>query len=863
MNLGRLLGCLLVGWLTLSTTTYGQLNPVRTAWNRLQDKQWERSFRTLKKELAKDTAHVEANYVLAAWYLSPANPERQVDSAHHYILKTEKLFQTLSDRDQERVQRFPIDSIILSQLHDRIDSTAFSRAKSFNTEVAYLFFIEHYPNAAEIENAIELRDEVSFLEALKVNTYQSFQEYLTRYPDSHRAGEAKDRYERLLFEDKTRDKKMESYKAFFRSYPGSPYALQAEQQIFELSTASGDPEGFLNYLHQYPQGHYATFARNLLFHLVPELDEELPEQLLTDSLRRVTQLNAHYWIPFYKDGLFGFMNSEGAEVLSAQFQEVEDEYKCYPIRSDILKLNSGSYSRSGKKLAEPETELMSIGYGFLKSKSKECIQLIHKSGLVLVPGCHSEFKMVGTNFLAGEKGKEWTLFTLTGRPLPLKGIEQVREVEGLIEVTRSGKKILTTLQNLTEIVQGGDLHDELVFDEVRPVRAGQVLVRNGSMEGILDRDLNYVVPLYRQSLTLTPFGLIVRQPTGSRVQGLSTDLENKIWSAVTFQGEWLVLESEGKLQLYHVASKKMTSTLADSIWFDRSLALAQIASTTRVYLSANRSIELLPDSKVLFISARDSVQFWYTENKGKRTVFNLNGDLQFTTEYDLVESIGMELFLVSKGNLKGVLGRNGKEVIRVEMDAIIINPDGQLSLLKNRQFGLFDPITRKLVKPVFERNLVLLDKDHLIAFKNGQYGIVGWDSKAFTNFEFSEIVPWSDSLIWVKRNFQWQLYNYKTGATQLDQVRDFSWIRNIPEEKIVRIHQGNYYGIVSSRHHVVIQPTFHDIVNLGTPEIPLYFTEKRVEEAGIYVVIYYNRAGKLIRRQALEEEEYDRIYCDE
>jgi len=48
---------------------------------------------------------------------------------------------------------------------------------------------------------------------------------------------------------------------------------------------------------------------------------------------------------------------------------------------------------------------------------------------------------------------------------------------------------------------------------------------------------------------------------------------------------------------------------------------------------------------------------------------------------------------------------------------------------------------------------------------------------------------------------------------------------------------------------------------VGTAEKPLYFTEKNVEEAEIFVVIYYNDQGTMIRREIYESDEYDRIYC--
>ncbi|MBK7652585.1 MAG: hypothetical protein IPJ20_20140 [Flammeovirgaceae bacterium] len=168
--------------------------------------------------------------------------------------------------------------------------------------------------------------------------------------------------------------------------------------------------------------------------------------------------------------------------------------------------------------------------------------------------------------------------------------------------------------------------------------------------------------------------------------------------------------------------------------------------------------------------------------------------------------------------------------------------------------------TRKFIKPVYERNVTMLDKEHLIAFKDGFYGLIGWDTKPVTDFEFAEVVPWAESVIWVKKNAQWILLNFRTEEVILDRIKDFSWIQS-SDENIVRVHRENYYGVISNKKGLIIPPTFHEIINLGTSEIPFYFTEKTVEEADIYVVIYYNQDGKLVRRQALEEEEYEGIYC--
>jgi hypothetical protein len=323
-----------------------------------------------------------------------------------------------------------------------------------------------------------------------------------------------------------------------------------------------------------------------------------------------------------------------------------------------------------------------------------------------------------------------------------------------------------------------------------------------------------------------------------------------------------MLTSDGRTQLYHVPSKKMAEAKADSVWFEQRLAFVQTGVQVRVFLSAARSIDLPPDSKIRFIPARDSVRYFYTENRNKRNVFNLaDGEQRFITEFELIESIG-DYFIVAKANRKGLLNSSGKEVVPVEMETIVLNPEGQLSLLKNRKFGLYDFNQRKFIKPDYERNLVTLNAQHLVAFRNGKYGIIGWDTKPATSFEYDEVIPWQGDWIWAKQSRQWILLNFKTQKIEMDKVRAFSWFRKGIDENIVRVQRENFFGIFSSTRGMIIQPTFHQVINLGTPDSPFYFTEKQVEEAGIYVIIYYNADGKLVRRQALEEDEYDALVCN-
>ena len=92
---------------------------------------------------------------------------------------------------------------------------------------------------------------------------------------------------------------------------------------------------------------------------------------------------------------------------------------------------------------------------------------------------------------------------------------------------------------------------------------------------------------------------------------------------------------------------------------------------------------------------------------------------------------------------------------------------------------------------------------------------------------------------------------------------DYSFVSDTPAEKVAIVHQDLHYGVISNRRGEIIPPNFSDIINVGSDEEPLYFAEKNVEEAGIYVVIYYDKNGKFLRKQVYEESEYERIYCND
>lgn len=862
MSIRGLLSFLLIA---LCGNVYAQISPERTAQARMSKAKWAKAEQSIKKALRKDSINAEARMVYAQWYFAAKNPQFNIDSAYRYTMTSLRNYAMVDQRQRERMSRFPLDSTILIHLRDQIDSAAFERAKQINTESGYIFFLNQFEYARQRDNAIELRDEVSFLDALKINTYQSFDEYLKKYPNSHRALEAKKRYDKLLFEEKTGDGKLKSYEVFYQSFPESPYRPVVAQQIFEISTVSGELKDYLNFISKYKNTTEAKKrAKDIAYHIALQLNQKIPNQILTDSLKNVMAIENGYWVPFLKNGSFGFMNELGKEVMDEQFKSILDEYLCGNINEDYLITSVGVVSRSNKVLVAGKVKAVDdLGFGILMVEmTNGCIKIVHKSGFVLFEDCVVDARIVVDRFLAIKNGKSWTLHSFSGRTIVEEKFEDIQSEGELLVFTRKGKKILNTIDQVTRAADRNPLPDDMVFDEVRKLSTDKILVKNGSLEGVVNSALKFEIPLDRQALMLTSFGFTKRVINKVTTVGLSGAIDKEEYNDIKPYLNWLGLYQPGNIKLYHLPSSKMVEGNLDSLWFTNRLAFAAKGDSVKVIFGSGRKMIFPLRTKVTFVKSPDSVRYFYLEEKNKKQLFDVDsGVKRFSIECDNIESIGNNLFLIETKGKKGLVGLDGKIVLPPEYDAIIKSSDQVISLLKDKKFGLYDPVKKTLFKTIYERNITFFNENVLVAFKDGFYGFMDRSGDPISPFEFDEVKPWSDSVAFVKKNFRWMTYHIFNQSIMQNQIKDYTLIKDSKEEKIAIIHKENEYGVLSSTRGIVIPPTFSDVINLGTAEKPFYFTEKNVEEADLFVVIYYDENGKMIRRQIYEADEYDRIYC--
>lgn len=842
---------------------FTQSSSERAARQYMEKQQWAKAYQSLLKSLQKDSLNAAAHYTLSQYFFAHANPAYNLDSAYlHSVYSTNDLALS-SPKVREKLRRIPLDSLVINRHRARLDSAGFAAARVDNSEQAYLRFLARHVDAIQRAEAEALRDEAAYQDALKQNTLESFQRFLDRYPQAQRAAEAREHYDRHLYIRRTSDKQLKSYIDFVQQYPRSPWRHEAEHHILQLSTAPGTLDLFEAFIRQYPQSRWQHLARNIAYHLQQEDHHDVLPAFANDSLRQVWTSDKQYLIPFYRNGKYGMMDPDGRERMKAQALTIDDAYRCGAVTEDVLVMDGLLVSREGHRIASDKMqEVDDLGYGFLLvTQEDNQRRVLHKSGFMVGPNQVKDARLLQGRLLAIQTAEGWSVWTLAGLMIQAPSWSEISTLQRAIVLRRDQQLYLTTPDQLCRAAAGHSPDLSGPYDDVKLWADQSFWVRRGDEEGTLHAQVDVAIPLGRHQLAPMFAGALARSAAGMRWYP-TKGTPSPVFSRIEVSERWVGVKTAEGWQLVDPQFAHAQSAFYDTLSFVGTTAMGINADSLHLHFSVTEELVVPQPAAVEFVPARDTA-ILVLQQGDKRTVYNMNGKRLFISTYDKVQYAGSGLFIVHKKEKKGLANEQGKLLLPVEYDAIGTPADGYVSLLRSMKFGIFHLATKKLIKPEYGKNLAPYNATYIMAFRDGNMGFIGWDNKPLSKFEFQEIHRWNDTTAIVKRQGQWQWYHLKSGKVVLDKVRDYRFIRDTPQEKLAIVHQENQYGVISSVQGTIIPMTFSDIVNVGTAEVPTYFTEKHVEEASIFVVIYYNARGQLIRREVYEQDDYEQIYCNE
>lgn len=848
--------------LSCTSQVFAQFAAEKSAFKLLGKHKWEQSRRKLTKIQRKDSTRAAVYYILSCYFFSPDNPSYHLDTAYRYAVKAQQLYDSAAERDREKWKRLPLDSMVLAALQARLDSAGFTRACAADTEQAYQYFLQYFPGAAQHTQAQALRDAAAFRAARANDTYDAYKHFLDNYPQAEQVPEAKKRYERLLFLEKTQDKRIKSYEAFLRQYPQSPHRHQAEEELFEIITAGGTAQQFITFLKRYPNGGGSRKARNILYYLLRNDQGVLPLisiPAMNDSLRDMIQRNAGYLVPFYEDGKYGFMDHAGKEVMPPSATRLPADYLCGNIGDDMLIFPEEIRARNGAIIYTGVIDQVEeMGMGFIQITAGHCLHVLHKSGFTMDDRCVEESRLLLDRFVATRVHDQWTIYTLAGRVL-IDSIEAVEELNDVLAIQQQHTWSLVLPDQLARVANQETLQTLSGFDQVKAWPDEQIWVAREDTEGVLASDLSLRVPMAHHKLEPAYHGVRAVTQEGVRFYSPGSGMSASFQQVLTSR-PWVGVKTTDGWRLFAPDTQTFLSEPMDSLCFQGLFAVLYRQDSMRVFLSHEKWLDF-PRGEVAFISAKDSTAFLRVDRDDHKAIYSLRGEKLFSLVCDQITYVQEGIFIFSRNDKKGLISQDGKILLPVDYQAIGEVEGRWMPLLKKTKFGFFCLDDYKTISPAYDKNLKYYHGTWFIAFKDGKYGVIDDQRKQVLPFVYDDIRYWNDSIALVKKDAGWHLLDIASAEVRLDQIRDVTMVKDTKEESVAIVRSDSGYGVLSSICGIVIPLSFTDIVNVGSATVPLYFTEKYVKEADIFVVIYYDAQGELLRRQAIDTNEYDRIYC--
>ncbi len=616
---------------------------------------------------------------------------------------------------------------------------------------------------------------------------------------------------------------------------------------------------------RYPVSDLVKRAGQLIFHILAEEENPAwPGQFLNDSLQNLYSIQNTYLVPILKNNLFGFINENGQEIIPPVFRNIHPDYLCGNITEEVLILDNKLIARNGSLVYDGRIDAVTeLGVGFLKIEAGNEVKVIHKAGFVFEDSIQ-DARVLSKRYIALKKNNAWLLYTLTGRLLNDNHWDDITAFQDIIVFTRTEKVFIATKKNLGLIAEGLELKLSEPFEEVKKWPYDLIWVKTGEFEGVLNQSLQVVMRFDKHRLTQTFFGAIAAAPDGFSLFNWAGQ-EASTFEQVNIFGPWVAVKKRQSWFLFEPHLQEIESKPYDSIKAEGPFVMGHLTDTVYVHFAKNNIIHFLQPKKISFVPGRDSTSFLLVEGSDHaKSLFDLQGIKLFSATFDAIEYAGQGIFVVTRKDKRGLINSSGQLLLATEFDAVGSVKDQVVSLLKGKRFGCYHILHQKFIKPQYDRNLYPYTDQFLVTFKDGYYGFLGWDNRPLSQFEFDEIIYWDNSVALIRKGLFWNFYTIASKKMTENNLRNITLIKNAADEKIAIIQKDNTYGVLSNQRNVIIPVSFSDIINLGSEDQPLYFTEKHIEEASLYIVIYYDRNGKMLRKEVYDDAaDYDRIYCSD
>lgn len=661
-----------------------------------------------KKQFEKSLKSNEsaANYGLAVIYFRKDNPFHQLDSAYTKIVRSEKAYGAMKDKQKEALKKHSFDYAAIESLRKDISSGLYKVVVKNPSEEAYDSYQKNNPWAAEYQKAIFSRDSIGYLKAKNANTSAAFDLFLKKYPESDFKKEALNNYHRLQYKENTDGKTISSYLSFEKQFPSNPYIADAQDQVYNLSTARNQVKDYDLFIKTYPKNKNVENAWRKLYQLymsdysmerLEKFQQEYPNYPYKDEITKDKKLGSQQIIPYKNAGQFGWMDLSGNIVIPAQYSTV-----------GFFKEGLAWAEKSGKYGFVNKANEVVIPFKFSSAndfdKGRAIVQLdtlfgiIDRSGAYIVEPQYKDIGQFSEGLIYALKDSLYGYFDGLGYPRIPEQYEEAfsfsggmakvtfKGLEGYIDAFGSFKvKPLYESINLfgdSAIIIEGDESAKLAtfqgneiktipIEEIGTLVSDRALVISEDKIGYLDKRGQTVIPA-----TLDYF-------TNARSEGEFSGMYAKASKA----GKFGIIDRFGKPVIPFTYSK--LGAVSNLVAFEKA------GKWGFIDLQNKPVVPPMYESAESFKSGLGVVQMLTLKG-----AINAKGETVIPIEHTTIKPLDDSHFLVSLGAFYGIYTNKGKLVVPLEYVNIRKVQDDFYILTKGTELHYFYVPENKLIKPM-------------------------------------------------------------------------------------------------------------------------------------------------------------------
>lgn len=853
-------------------------NRVKRGLKALEKEKYEKAEGLFRKALEKDSINAGAHYGLSLLYVTENYEEYNIDTAYAHILWSINQYESL-DSLGKPIKKLRKRGIVDSVLHNHkhvVEALAFEHVSNTHTIEAYNYFIQYYATARQVAEAVSIRNELAFEQARRINTYDAYKDFIDTYPNAAQIEKASELYEFLLYEKKTKSRKLESYISFLKEHPNTNYTLDALENIFELYTIDNRDESYLSFVQDYPNNPLAKKAVDYLYHLTKHREgidffERQYAGFVSDSLRMIIEIDKSALFPVYQQGVYGFADLNGQAVIPPTYSAIDEDYLCGYIPDDYLLVTNGAsreiVNHRGELIFEYDNELiMPLGDGLLLSGKMGKYGILHFAGYSVANMEHDTLEVLNRQYIKYASKGKMGLLSYTGRKITEAIYDDIFMADEFVIFENAGKLGIANDLLLFQLANQEIAQVPMPFDDYYLLDNNLILAITGKEQVVLDHRLETIVPKAAWEIHQLQEGWLMKQD--GKVRYFFEDLaplSQEPHEAALYRGSWLALLENGKWALLNQRANAFPEYAFDSVnLLANTIALGIQGEATFLIFQNMERIKLAQAASVQILStgmrSGNVMEYAVVRNPGNfKLLYDAYGRQIVSGQYNDISMTG-PYFVLERNGKKGLADSTGKLLLQISYDGIGNYDHGFVATLRNKKFGLYDPVNGIEIRPQYDIGLRLYNDSLYIASKNGRLGIIDKDNAEVLPFQFDQVTLWNDSLALVEVDNQWAVFNILTKKAVLEGISSLKYVSENPSKQAI-ISKNAQYGVISDRNLELLPATYDDILNVGTSKQPIYFAEKRVSEAELFVVIYYNGEGAVIHKQTFSEEDYDHIYC--